>query len=231
MSARTIAIGDIHGCVRALDGVLDAVAPTTEDTLIVLGDVVDRGPRSREVIDRLLALQRQCRLIALRGNHEEMMLDALDGRIDARVWLQFGGRATITSYGGSLEGVPESHRRFLKEMRLFHETETHFFIHANYVATLPLDQQPLQVALWEHLTAMVPPPHVSGKCAVVGHTPQYDGEVLDLDHLICLDTYCVGGRWLTAMSFPDKQIWQVDGEGRLRDAGRDEPNGGKGLTP
>jgi serine/threonine protein phosphatase 1 len=73
---RVLVIGDIHGCSRALDLILAAVKPTADDHLILLGDYVDRGPDSSGVMQRLLALEKQCRLTALRGNHEKMMVDA-----------------------------------------------------------------------------------------------------------------------------------------------------------
>ena len=75
-SPRTLAIGDIHGCSRALDALLSAVSPATDELIITLGDYVDRGLDSAGVIDRLIQLDRTHRLIALRGNHEEMMMDA-----------------------------------------------------------------------------------------------------------------------------------------------------------
>ncbi len=217
MTARTIAIGDIHGCLKALNCLVDAIELKPDDTLVTLGDVIDRGPDSRGVIERLIELQQRCRLIVLRGNHEQMLLDGLSGDMPLDFWLQCGGQATIAAYGDSIENVPLAHRRFLEQTVVTWECETHFFIHANYVADLPLADQPISVALWEHLTYMVPPRHISGKCAVVGHTPQRDGEVLDLDHLICLDTFCVGGGWLTAMEFPVKRTWQADLLGRLRE--------------
>ena len=77
---RLIAIGDIHGCLTALDTLLDAIAPTSSDIIVTLGDYVDRGPDSRGVIDRLIELGRQTRLIGLLGNHEEMMLDVIRAR-------------------------------------------------------------------------------------------------------------------------------------------------------
>jgi serine/threonine protein phosphatase 1 len=67
------------------------------------------------------------------------------------------------------------------------------------------------------LRQTVPGPHVSGKKAVVGHTSLKDGEVLDLGHLVCLDTYCWGGGWLTALDTTTGEMWQVDREGQLRE--------------
>ena len=62
----------------------------------------------------------------------------------------------------------------------------------------------------------IPDPHVSGKIAIVGHTPQISGDVLDMGHLICIDTFCFGDGCLTAMDVHTKRIWQADKEGNLR---------------
>src|SRR4051812_30312448 len=79
MAGRTIAIGDVHGCLRALAALLDAIGPDWEDTLVPLGDYIDRGPDSRGVLDQLLALAKRCRLVPLLGNHEEMLIAAVQG--------------------------------------------------------------------------------------------------------------------------------------------------------
>src|SRR5690349_5249734 len=84
---RVLAIGDIHGCSRALDSVLSAVQPQPEDRVITLGDYVDRGPDSAGVIERLLDLRRRCRLIPLKGNHELMVLAARKNAESEHEWL------------------------------------------------------------------------------------------------------------------------------------------------
>ena len=71
--------------------------------------------------------------------------------------------------------------------------------------------------MWLHLSATIPPPHQSGKTAVVGHTPQADGSVLDLGHIVCIDTFCVGGQWLTAFDVTSGTFWQANNEGQVRD--------------
>jgi predicted MPP superfamily phosphohydrolase len=80
---RTIAIGDIHGCAIALAKLIEIIAPQPDDTLVPLGDYVDRGIDSRGVIDQLLALADRCRLVPILGNHEEMLLGAREGRSDS----------------------------------------------------------------------------------------------------------------------------------------------------
>src|SRR5262245_56968646 len=71
MAGRTIAIGDIHGCAKALAALLDAIGPVQEDTLVPLGDFIDCGPDSRDVLEQLIALPRRCCLVPILGNHEE----------------------------------------------------------------------------------------------------------------------------------------------------------------
>src|SRR5437588_178789 len=74
---RTIAIGDIHGCSLALDGLIEAIDPQPDDTVVALGDFINRGPDSPGVLDSLIALKARCNLVPLLGNHEEMLLSAL----------------------------------------------------------------------------------------------------------------------------------------------------------
>ena len=97
MTSRTLAIGDIHGCDRALAALIDLIQPTAEDTLVVLGDVVDRGPGTRQAIEQLLELQQRCKLVFLIGNHEEMMIEAMRRGNIVRAWLQFGGLQAVES--------------------------------------------------------------------------------------------------------------------------------------
>ena len=96
------------------------------------------------------------------------------------------------------------------------ETPWHFFVHANYRADTALDQLPREVLLWESLKRHVPGPHYSGKIAILGHTAQKSGDVLDLGHLRCIDTWCYGDGWLTAMDVQTGRVWQADKHGRLR---------------
>jgi serine/threonine protein phosphatase 1 len=212
--SRTIAIGDIHGHVRALAGLLALVAPRPEDTLVLLGDYVSRGPDSREVIQTVIDLGRRCRVVALRGNHEEMLIDALRDPEALAMFVAVGGDAGLVSpqprqRNRALTG---EHWAFLEGLPLCHETDSHFFVHANYAPNRPLSDQDRQTALW--LPIDPPPgPHYSGKTVVVGHTSQIDGRVLNLGHLVCIDTGCGFGGLLTAFDVGTGQVWQVDESG------------------
>jgi serine/threonine protein phosphatase 1 len=215
MSARTIAIGDIHGCSEALRALIAAIDPQPADTIVTLGDYIDRGPDSRGVIDAILELEKRCRVVPLLGNHELMLLDALQNPFALGPWRDCGGDATLASYSG-LPKVPDSHLDFIRRCRRYHETDSHFFIHANYQYDVPLDEQPDYLVFWEHLIFSKPRPHENGKIAIVGHTSQKNGEILDLGHVICIDTFCHGSGWLTALDASNETVWQADRSGQLR---------------
>lgn len=218
MPERLIAIGDIHGCATALDLILEAIEPQPGDTIVTLGDYVDRGPDSKGVIDRLIALQSTCQLVALQGNHEEMMLDVVTGKQPHHRWLQYGGVDTLDSYGfmGNLDVIPDEHHAFFESMVDFHETENHLFVHANYLPDSPLGEQDIYTLRWQKLSESIPGPHCSGKRAVLGHTHDRGGEIFDLGHMVCIDTYCYGGRWLTALELNSGKTWQASLKGDFR---------------
>jgi serine/threonine protein phosphatase 1 len=179
------------------------------------------------VLDRLIALEGQCALVPLLGNHDQMLLDARAGSPRARsIWLQMGGGATLLSYGAApgpvtmadLGRIPAGHYAFLERCRDYHETETHIFVHAKYNPELPMDRQPGWLLRWESLRDGIPGPHVSGKPVVTGHSSRKNGEILDQGHLVCIDTHCYGGGWLTALDVHTRQLWQANQLGELRNA-------------
>jgi serine/threonine protein phosphatase 1 len=218
MPGRTIAIGDIHGCSAALDALLDRIKPRPDDAISTLGDTIDRGPDSKGVLDRLIDLTGRCHLIPILGNHDQMLLDVRSGKHPIYWFYDIGGTATLDSYGPGrdLSLIPEEHYEFLEGCRDYHETDTHIFTHANYFPDIPMSEQHVGMLRWESLRDMTPGPHESGKTVVVGHTSQKDGEILDLGHLKCIDTYCHGGGWLTALDVRTEEVWQVDQDGNPR---------------
>ncbi len=216
---RTIAIGDIHGCLDALNALLNAIQPTRDDTIVTVGDYVDRGPDSNGVLERLLQLEQTTNLVALMGNHEEMLIAVLERQIEPYSWLNHGGVETMDSYGfaGDLACVPKSHRDFLKRMEDFYENDTHFIVHANYDPGLPFAEQPSDLLRWVKISNVLPGPHISGKRAVVGHTHDRQGDIFEVPHLVCIDTYCYGGKWLTALDLETGKVWQANPDGSMRD--------------
>ncbi len=216
--ARTIAIGDIHGCSAALCALLDVIRPRSEDVIITLGDYINRGPDSRGVLDRLIDLSKSSRLVPILGNHDQTLLEVRSGQRMKFWFLEIGGTATLDSYGSGrdLDLIPEAHYDFLRNCLDFYETDTHIFVHANYFPDIPMSEQPVGMLRWESLRDMTPGPHESGKTVVVGHTSQKSGEILDLGHLICIDTWCCGGGWLSALDVSTGELFQADRNGSIR---------------
>jgi serine/threonine protein phosphatase 1 len=213
---RTVAVGDVHGCATALAALIAAVGPGPEDVIVTLGDYIDRGPDSRGVIEQLLALAGRRQLVPLVGNHEDMLLAVLERRSDRASWQRFGGDETLKSYGGEdLKAIPDTHLDFFKASQRYYETDSHIFAHANYWPNLPMGEQPSNALLWEHVQPDKAYPHYSGKPVVVGHTPQKDGDILDLGFLICIDTNCCEGGWLTALDVGSGHYWQTNDQGEM----------------
>tara|TARA_R110002049_G_scaffold309268_1_gene519601 strand:- start:134703 stop:135536 length:834 start_codon:yes stop_codon:yes gene_type:complete len=212
---RRYVVGDIHGCAKALRSLVETIAPRPKDQLVFLGDYVDRGPDSRDVIEQLIQVRKLCRTVMLRGNHEIMLGGVVFRDLDPTVWLGSGGKATVASYGGDIQKMPEHHRDFLKSLRPHYETTDSIFVHACYESHLPMDRQDDSLRYWAHLTHLLPAPHISGKRVFVGHTPQMSGRILDAGHLICVDTHCVGNGYLTAYDIDNNHSIQVDRRGHV----------------
>jgi serine/threonine protein phosphatase 1 len=221
---RLLAIGDIHGCLTALETLLDLVAVQPDDQIVTLGDYVDRGPDSRGVLNRLIELHTSGRLIPLRGNHDMMMLGIRCSGVDP-MWLSYGGNTTLRSYGIDDEGeinlehvlalVPEAHWKFLEEDCLpYYETDEHIFVHANLYPDMPLEEQPDYMLYWERLDE--PVAHISGKTMICGHTRQKSGVPLDLGTSICIDTSVYHSGWLTCLDVLSGRVWQANERGETR---------------
>ena len=218
LTGRLIAIGDIHGCRNALVELLQHVAPTADDIVVTLGDYVDRGPDSAGVIEELIDLGTRTNLVPLLGNHEEMMLEVVRNNRPYHDWIRYGGLQTLESYGfdGRLDFLSPAQNGFFDTLGDYFEYDNYFFTHAAYDPSLPYEEQSTDMLRWYSLTDGIPRPHPSGSTAVVGHTANRDGEILDVGHLICIDTYCYGGGWLTAIDVHNRQLWQVNEAGQLR---------------
>jgi serine/threonine protein phosphatase 1 len=197
---------------------IDAIEPGPDDVIVTLGDYIDRGQDSRGVLELLIDLGRRCRLVPLLGNHEELLLNVRAGIQPLQWLLGLGGSETLDSYGPrrDLAVIPAEHIAFLESCLLYHETSSHIFLHANYHPELPMAEQPLWTLRWASLRESIPGPHRSGKTVVVGHTSQKGGEILDLGHLKCIDTFCYGGGWLSALDVDTSRVWQANRHGKLR---------------
>jgi serine/threonine protein phosphatase 1 len=225
---RLLAIGDIHGCSRAFDALLDYVGPNSSDQIVTLGDYIDRGPDSRGVLDRLIRLHAQFSVVSLRGNHELMLFAARRDSESREFWLAVGGREALDSYAkrrgrGRIEDVPEEHWQFLRHVCVdWFEIGNYFFVHANVDPDLPLERQPSSMLHWEFFN-IFSPPHSSGKFMVCGHSEQRNGWQLLLPHAVCIDTFCYGGGWLTCIDLYTGTVWQSNQKGQTREGRLDQP--------
>ena len=227
---KTYVIGDIHGCFTALQAVVEAAEVRSGDRLVTLGDYIDRGPQTREVLQWLCDRYAGGNLVPLLGNHELMMRAARDEPKSYDFWIAYGGKETLRSYGlsddeSALNQLPEAHWHFMDvDCRQWYETPTHIFVHAGLHPDFPLDQQYEFVLFWDRF--LKPPPHHSGKTMVCGHTPQPEGIPVNHGHAICLDTgaYLEDG-WLTCLEVETNDYWQANQSGDVRCGHLSAPEG------
>lgn len=218
---RLLAVGDIHGCATALETLLATLDLRTGDTLVSLGDYINKGPETKKTLNILMQLFDQGFLIPLLGNHELKLLSALhngNAQVGSDILVD---PATLASYADetgnlSLDCIPTAHQHFLQRCcRRGLETDRHIFVHATLDADKPLSDQPSQALFWDKLPED-PKSHYSGKIMVCGHTPQRNGLPLNLGHAICLDTAACEGQWLSCMDVDRGQVWQTNQNGEMR---------------
>lgn len=215
MSQKLIAIGDIHGCVRSVEAMWKKLEPYQDYTHVFIGDYIDRGPKSKQVVDFLLSVKDDRQTVFLRGNHEQMLLDTFQTG-NSKAWLMNGGRTTLDSYGNpsNLEDLPVEHLEFYKNTELYYETENYFFVHAGVPPVLTLEEAKnnhkiRNYFLWgrEHLNAFNTP---WDKTVVFGHTPR--SHPIRKINMIGIDTGCVfdklGLGKLTAVCLPETTFIQ-----------------------
>ncbi len=221
-SPRTLAIGDIHGTHIALDTLLALVDIRPHDTLVVLGDAINRGPGTQQVLDRLVALAAQCKLVFILGNHEEMLLDAVRGKRGANFdFNEMGGAATIASYQGSLANLPPAHLAFIESAVDYWESGAAIFVHANLEPGVPLRKQTPLWLRWTHINGTEPPfvhaqaPNLRTR-VICGHSPQRNGLPTVFPGWVAIDTWAFNGGWLTCLDVESNQVYQANQLGETR---------------
>jgi serine/threonine protein phosphatase 1 len=219
-----IAVGDIHGCLDALQGLLRQVPPAEE--LVFLGDYIDRGPDSAGVVRflRRLADQRPCRF--LRGNHEALMLAAIADRSLAPSWFSNGGQATLASYGVDPHRWPLSDdrgrfvardREFFESLSAYWEDDTTIFVHAGIDVRIPeMARQSEDALLWIRERFYLNADRWQGKQIVFGHTPTLSmgltgTAIFQRGNCHGIDTGCVYGGYLTALDTQTHALYQEPG--------------------
>jgi serine/threonine protein phosphatase 1 len=218
-------VGDIHGRADLLRRLHEQIEkdwrarPAERRLEIYLGDYVDRGPDSAAVIAMLRARAERCKVMALSGNHEAMLLRFLDGRISDREWLDWGGAATALSYGVNpsrepilsaaiSRAVPLEHVRFLRALRSSFRYGPYFFAHAGVMPNRTLEEQVPDDLLWIRRPFL---DHSGpfGAIVVHGHTPNSEPEFRP--NRINLDTGAYATHRLSCLRIDSTGAALVDG--------------------
>ena len=215
------AIGDVHGRLDLVDALwpqIDAasrVSSARRRMLIFIGDYVDRGPQSRELVDRLLKGFTGFETVFLKGNHDETMLRFLIDPKMGEAWRSFGGLETLRSYGvehgprkdwsqtrsAFAAALPHEHLQFFKNLKLHVTVGDYLFVHAGVKPRVPLDEQRETDLLWireEFLDSAVN----FGRVVVHGHTPSDAPEVRP--NRIGIDTGAYATNNLTAVLLEER---------------------------
>jgi serine/threonine protein phosphatase 1 len=206
-------IGDVHGCAAELVALIDKLELNEDSAVVMVGDYVDRGPDSKQVIEVILELSTRCHLMPLLGNHDGMFLSFLSdpSSQQAVTFIYNGGGATLASYAnedGSYR-IPREHVALLHDLRLWFETPEYFVVHAG-VPDTPLET--LDPALdWEELLwtrNMRTTTYQWSKVIVHGHTATRDVQILP--NQINVDTACVFENRLSAIELPSRRVISVN---------------------
>ncbi len=214
-----IAIGDIHGCAASNEALLQKLDEKYEDkpTYVFLGDYTDRGPDSKKAVEQLIAFDTDHECVFLRGNHDQMLLDAYE-KGEWNLWMANGGSTTLRNYD-SVSGnfdLPKNHYEFFKDTVLYWETEDYFFVHAGMNPTKTIkenleNEYEREQFLWQRDHVYVRKTKWE-KTVVFGHTPVKEPVIED--NMIGIDTGCVyhgrGYGVLTAVALPEMEFIQQE---------------------
>jgi serine/threonine protein phosphatase 1 len=193
------AISDIHGCLKTFEAMLDKIALTQSDTLMLLGDYVDRGPDSKGVLDLIMTLQNQgYQINCLFGNHEQEMINSRTNNEAKHHWYKWGGIQTLTSFDvEEPRDIPQKYIDFLLNLPRYIEYDGYIFCHAglNFDTPNPFDNQEslIWIRNWYH---DINYKWLGNRIVVHGHTPtdKYDIEtmlqLLDKEQYIDIDCGC-----------------------------------------
>ncbi|MGC8736981.1 MAG: metallophosphoesterase family protein, partial [Dissulfurimicrobium sp.] len=214
---KIFAIGDIHGCIANLQRLFERLPYVkNRDTLVFLGDYIDRGPSSKEVIEFILDLRDSGHnLVPLMGNHEYYLLKFANTNDDIflAALREIGAEATLESYGakdmGKVAGLafmPQDHKEFLNGLMPLWEKAGFIFVHGGLMPNIPLkDQTPPEI--YEIREMFLSSDFNFGKFVVFGHTPFEMPLVTPTK--IGIDTGAVYGNMLTAVELPDIKFYHA----------------------
>ncbi len=217
---KTFVIGDVHGCLEELDRLLTQIQPNLkQDRLVMLGDYIDRGPHSCQVVSKLMQLQQQFgkeHVVLLRGNHEQMAIDYYENGNSC--FLYNGGQATLRSFVNNGEDLAH-HIDFFQGLPLYFEDDHFIYVHGGIKHGCAMEEQIESDLLWIREEFFLTSQREE-KTVIFGHTPtntitgRYDPF---FGHgRIGIDTACVYGGYLTALELERGQVIGVYKERSLK---------------
>lgn len=210
---RVYVVGDIHGCIDELRTLLDFISAnlSSADVMVFVGDYIDRGPASAQVVEHLLTFKKAFpSTVFLKGNHEAMLLEYLSGsRSIDHPYLKHGGKLTFNSYGASfadmLEApaslIPAAHLNLIKALELGVLFEKYLIVHAGVEPGVPLPELNEDHLLWAR-DAFLNTDHTLSFTVVHGHTP-FQSVSIRKNIRIGIDTGVVYGNTLTCLELPE----------------------------
>jgi serine/threonine protein phosphatase 1 len=218
MADRRIVIGDVHGHYDALIALLDAIAPAQNEAVYFLGDLIDRGPKSANVVNFVMENKYRCIL----GNHEQMLLDVL-GRKNSHIagdifqaWLYGGGYATLVSYN---HDIPQKHLDWMNRLPKYLDLNDVWLVHAGVDPALPLEKQTEAEFCWiREDFHRGDRPYFPNKRIIVGHTITFTFPGVTPGNLVSgvgwldIDTgvYHPRSGWLTGLDITNDLVYQVN---------------------
>ncbi len=214
---RRIIIGDVHGHYDGLIQLLDLIQVGDDTTVYFLGDLVDRGPKSAQVVDLVMSHDYHC----LRGNHEELMINACNKEdhdyMAFNMWVACGGRQTLESYESSEQ--LQTHLEWMKQLPSYLDLGDLWLVHAGVNPKMKLSRQTNEEFCWiRGVFHRARVPFFEDKLIITGHTITFTfpnvkvGQVAQGPGWIDIDTgaYHPKSGWLTAFDSQSKQVYQVN---------------------
>jgi serine/threonine protein phosphatase 1 len=212
-------IGDVHGCIDTLDQLIESLDLNKNDQLFFVGDLIDRGPGSRQVCDLVIKVSSKVMdVFVCKGNHEQLMIDSIRSEFDRDRWLRNGGEETLSSFGiSSYDEMPEKYKSFFQQMRLFVETPGFLIVHAGFNFENDDIFSDSNAMIWtrDHRADMI---KTGNRKIIHGHTPvPLEKTRTSVDHQdddIDIDTGCVyadrpGFGYLIALRLEDLRLFYV----------------------
>lgn len=184
--ARLIGISDIHGEYEKLCSVLEQISPQKDDTIVFMGDYIDRGAKSREVVDKIISMQDICHCVYLIGSHEYAMMHAPTDDYYNYLFWNYGGDATAKSYGG-FDNIMKIHGDFFRSLKFYYVSGHYLFIHAGIRMGIPLEEQNPEDMVYIR-SEFYRKKHNLPYKIIFGHT-EFDTPQVQ-DDKICIDTGC-----------------------------------------